>query len=550
MSLSFLEACKIVSSVSEYGTADFILASSGQTEKLDVFIKACCLLSGFNASYSTIPFNTLNQYILDRKPSSLHHVFLLYPWDLVPELDWRTGFANKKFNYRKACKKAVDFLSKLSRFESYQIIYIPAATPPITRDLLCQQTLSNKLLAYIRNQSGIILSEDDFSLSSYLANGCAIASAQLYTVARSIADNCKMSATSEKKIIVTDFDNVLWKGVIGEDGIDNIHCDQDGSGYIHYIYQSILKMLKQEGVLIAGVTRNDDLLAKSPFQAGKTAFNYDDFISVIASYNAKSAQIKHLAEVLNLPLDSFVFVDDNPLEIEEVSKQLPKVTCMTFPRKSEEFIEFSATLQKAFLSSEFSNEDSNRTEMYRARAESIAASHASGSDITDFLLSLNMQLTIHHCMPGNHHRALQLINKTNQFNLNGCRLTQDEVINILSNEDSSLITFSLKDKYGEHGQICSMLIQNGNRISHFVLSCRVFQRKIEYAAILLAAKLLNRNTLIFDYCKTNKNLPLTDFFKEAQIINNPQNNCYEVCCTFFYEKYHPVLSLFNVIDES
>ena len=127
--------------------------------------------------------------------------------------------------------------------------------------------------------------------------------------------------------------------------------------------------MKKNGVLLAIVSRNDLEVAKAPILACKTLLNENDFLEVMASYEPKSLHIKKLAQRLNLGIDSFVFVDDNPLEIAEVSSALPQIKCILFPSQDDQLPIFFDQLADCFKRSNVSSEDSQRTEMYRRRME-------------------------------------------------------------------------------------------------------------------------------------------------------------------------------------
>src|SRR5262249_15977068 len=151
----------------------------------------------------------------------------------------------------------------------------------------------------------------------------------------------------------------------------------------------------REGVLLAAVSRNDAELANGPFLSGRMTLRVDDFVVIAASYQAKSAQIREIARHLNLGLDSFVFVDDNPIQIEEVSPALPNVDTVVFPASDDALPEFFAALATRFSRIAVTAEDADRTAMYRRRLEGMVPAEAQGADLTEFLRGLEMSLTIH-----------------------------------------------------------------------------------------------------------------------------------------------------------
>ena len=511
MSLSFLEANAIATSSNDLKEVKFVLASSSQTEKIDIFLKAHCILNGFNADYQSLPFNTLAQYLESNPQTDIPHVFIVFPWDIIAEADWRTGIGSSNISLSRSQSRTQDFLSKLDIFPLKHIIYLPAKILPVHHALHINQQIEQQLIQNMLVHGATILKPEYFSLSSYLSNGSALSSKKLSSIAQKVASS--LTNRESKKILITDLDNVMWKGVIGEDGLNGINCTPEGSGFVHFIYQTYLMKLESQGILIAAVSKNDNETALRPFNNHGTHFKQESFVAFIASYQAKSSQIENLLEKLNLPLDSAVFVDDNPIEIEEVKSKLPSVSCITFPQKNEAFPKFLEQLQNKFDIPTITSDDKNRTELYKTRTKAIQTSHEEGSDLKNYLRTLNMELTIQIGSENNFQRALQLINKTNQFNLNGKRLTEEE-LTVLLQKKYSLYSFSLKDKFGEHGQIASILISDNNHIHYFVMSCRVFQRKIEHAVLLWLIQYNKIVHLKFDFVETPKNIPVKIFMSE------------------------------------
>ena len=543
MPLSFLEANKIISASGKLESKKFVLATSGQSEKLDVFLQAHCILNDFICEYTTLPFNTLQQYISIPPETKQTHIFILFPWDILPETDWRTGISSTSITLNDSLKRIDFFLEKLKQFSKKHIIYIPAAILPVNPNDNINQQIELQLTQSLLQSNAIILNKNCFSLSSYLSSGSAFSSKELSTVAASISSLVAEKTTS-KKILITDFDNVMWKGVVAEDGLNGIHCDPDGQGFVHYIYQSLLAKFKAQGILIAGITRNDTETALSPFYTNQTLFKADDFVTVIASYHAKSSQIKHLLSELNLPLDSAVFIDDNPLELEEVQTQIPAVSCLQFPDKNEMFPAMLQTLQKYFSCELLTTEDKNRTELYKARYQVSKANTEQGADLTDYLASLDMQLSIQQCDAAHYQRSLQLINKTNQFNLNGTRITDTELSNLLLT-GHSLYSFSLKDKFGDHGQIACIVLAPDKTVVFFTMSCRVFQRNIEYAIIHWIIKTHNLKKLKLLYKQTARNIPFKMMIDNIEHSNDNNKNIL-LDGNAFTEKYCHVLDLFKI----
>jgi FkbH-like protein len=266
---------------------------------------------------------------------------------------------------------------------------------------------------------------------------------------------------------------------------------------------------------------------------------------VVASYGAKSAQIKAIAEQLNLGLDSFVFIDDNLVEIAEVSVALPTVTCFKFPESEAGLPELFSSMARCFSRSEGTMEDSQRTELYRHRLSTMPPSEENSADTSSFLTDLQMKLEITNRTRGDRQRAIQLINKTNQFNLNGRRFDNEE-IDIVLESGGTLLTATLSDRMGTHGEISALLISADQTVLAWVLSCRVFQRQVEYALLAWLPKLLF-SQMSFDFFKTKKNLPIHAFFSDPAFIKE-DGGSFTCDVTAFAKAHMEELSLFQIVE--
>jgi FkbH-like protein len=351
-------------------------------------------------------------------------------------------------------------------------------------------------------------------LSSYFESGNPLASQSLSEVAERVIQAALTARREPKKVLVTDLDNTLWNGVVGEDGVDGIAYAPEGRGYPFLTYQTLLRKLRQEGVILAAVSRNDADLAMAPFRRGQMTLRETDFVAIIASYNSKSAQISQLAQELNLGLDSFVFLDDNPIELEEVGLALPAVERVLFEGKPAALPDLFERLATLFGKATLTEEDAKRTEMYRIRLKSATPSIAQGADLTGFLASLEMRLAVRERALGDHARCLQLINKTNQFNFNGRRISEAELESTLK-AGGRLIGATLDDRNGTHGEVIACLIDAEGTIEAFVMSCRVFQRRAEFAFIgwLAAQPYAPRQ---YRYVPTERNEPVRMFLEQLR----------------------------------
>jgi FkbH-like protein len=237
---------------------------------------------------------------------------------------------------------------------------------------------------------------------------------------------------------------------------------------------------------------------------------------VLASYESKAAQISALVAQLNVGLDACVFVDDNPVEIAAVAQALPTVTCVTFPAKVDGLVETVAQLEQLFSTATLTDEDKQRTRLYRTRLAGMVPVASAEVNLESFLRELDMVLHIFNRTTAQQERAIQLINKTNQFNLNGIRYTDAEVKEVLV-RGGRLLTAQLKDKHGDHGEIIACLIDCDETLLSLVMSCRVMQRKVEQVFLgWLTAQVLRKEFISMRYLKTERNTPVQQFLAAEQ----------------------------------
>lgn len=519
--MNFLEANRILATFAGGPSLPVCFAASGNVEPLALYIRAAAAVHGRAAEVSTLPFSTLAQALLSPPSPNRLEVILLMPWDLAPECDWRSGIPVEVSSPEVLLEAAQDVVGRLSQRQC-KLLYLPAPIPPLYADPMACASLMASLSGLAAGLGARFLDPACFALGNYLASGVPIAGARTGEVAQAVVNSSLKLCEGSCKVLVTDLDNVLWAGLAAEDGADGIRCSSEGLGFRHFLYQGLLAKLKASGVILAAVSRNDLDVARAPIVAGKTLLAENDFVEILASYEPKSVHIRRLAESLNLGLDAFVFVDDNPVELAEVGTALSQVKCLQFPAHDDQLTLFLRELAVLFARRTISNEDRQRTEMYRRRLEvsKLSPIAGAGADLTDFLAKLRMELTIFDRSAGDRERAIQLINKTNQFNLNGRRMTDDEVAGILAT-GGRLYTARLDDRTGSQGEILACLIDGQRRMVSFVLSCRVFQRQVEYAFICWLVRRLG-NELKLAYAATERNTPMREFLKEAAVAFNEE----------------------------
>lgn len=325
-----------------------------------------------------------------------------------------------------------------------------------------------------------------------------------------------VESRSPKKGLITDLDETLWKGILGEDGVDGVSWDIEHRSQAHAFYQRFLGALAAEGVLIAVASRNDPALVQQALGRSDLAVDPDRIFPVEANWKDKSRSVERILQVWNIGPDAVVFVDDNPRELAEVKVVFPAIECVQFPGGNTGAVyDMILDLRDRFGKGAVMEEDAIRLASIRSshqvtESEGKAASGLTPEDlgaeiICDFPKSLADP------------RPLELVNKTNQFNLNGRRYTDAEWSRFLSAPDSFLLTASYRDKFGPLGKVAVLAgTVEGRRltIDTWVMSCRAFARHIEYRCMAELLARFDPAEVAFDYAKTERNGPLRDFLTE------------------------------------
>ena len=321
-----------------------------------------------------------------------------------------------------------------------------------------------------------------------------------------------------KKCLAVDLDNTLWGGVIGEDGVDNIILSDHLEGAIYKDTQRLLKKMREQGVILAILSRNNPEDAQAAFSHPNMILKEEDFAAQYIDWHDKTDNIRKLARELNIGLDSIVFLDDNPAEREHMKTACPEVTVLDFPRDASKLPQTVAqAYNDYFFTLEVTGEDRCKTEMYRARAKTLAERSSSAS-AEDYLKRLEMTIAVHPIREDEIKRVTQLANKTNQFNVAGRRYTESEIRGLAADSSADIFTVRLADKYGDLGLIAAIILryeENSAQIEQFFMSCRAMGRRAEHELMAFLKKYLtDKGTahIRAAYVRTAKNSPVSDLF--------------------------------------
>jgi FkbH-like protein len=301
-----------------------------------------------------------------------------------------------------------------------------------------------------------------------------------------------------KKCLVLDLDNTLWGGVIGDDGLDGIVLGEgSGVGEAHLALQRYTKRLHDRGVILAVCSKNDPLIAETAFREHpEMLLRRSDVAAFVANWEDKASNLVRIAEQLNLGVDSFVFIDDNPAERARVRQSLPTVAVPELPDDVGQWVRCIADAGY-FEALMFTNEDSQRGQQY-AENSSRDAFRESASSLEAFLKSLDMCVTFGSFESVDVQRITQLIGKTNQFNLTTRRYAAPEIDALVGVNNCLALQFRLADRFGDNGIVSAMILRPSPdedrvlEIDTWVMSCRVFGRQLEQMAMNIAVDAARR----------------------------------------------------------
>lgn len=305
----------------------------------------------------------------------------------------------------------------------------------------------------------------------------------LPTLAEGVQAHIRAVLGLTRKVLVTDLDNTLWKGVIGEDGLNGIQIGPGSpAGEAHEALQRYMLDLKSRGILLAVCSKNNPADARLPFKKHPhIPLRMEDFAVFVANWQDKAENLRGIARRLSLGLDSFVFLDDNPLEREWVRSQLPQVAVAEVGASVFHFVR---DLERAgyFFGITLSQEDLDRTAQYQTEAQRENLRASIGS-IDGFLVQLQLEASVEPVSSCNLARVTQLANKTNQFNVTTQRYTEAQIEALAQRPGAWTGAFRLADRMGSYGLVGLLFcVPCGEReweVETWLMSCRTLGRQME-----------------------------------------------------------------------
>lgn len=353
-----------------------------------------------------------------------------------------------------------------------------------------------------------------------------------------------------KKAIALDLDNTIWGGVIGDDGVEGISVGVEvPSGQVFYYFQKYLSDLKDLGVLLNVVSKNNEDVALEGINHQANYLSVDDFIKIKANWNPKNINIENIAKELKIGTDSFLFVDDNPAERKIVKDYLPGIASPDI-KNPEDYIKI-LDRNGYFEVTVLSNEDLKKNELYKEnlKREELASTF---TNYEDYLYSLKMKAEIEKFKPIYYERISQLTNKSNQFNLTTKRYTLADIESIAESPEYITLYGKLSDIFGDNGVVSVVIgkIDGYNlNIDLWIMSCRVLKRDMEVAmmdTLVSIAYEKNIKYIYGYYYPTAKNKMVEDFYLNqgfTLVDEDDENNRKYILEVDSYKKRNKVIEV-------
>ncbi len=359
-----------------------------------------------------------------------------------------------------------------------------------------------------------------FDYPSYFANKAAVRLDYLPEVAQTFVRQIQAQQGHIRKCLVLDLDNTLWGGVVGDDGYEGIQLDPNNAvGEAFRSFQAYCLALRQRGVLLAVCSKNEEATAKEPFEKNEDMIlHLEDIACFIANWKNKAENLQSISQILNIGVDSLVFFDDNPAERAIVKQYLPEVHVVEVPDDPALYV-LQMEQEQPFDWLQITKEDLERTASYQENGERDRLLERF-VDYGEYLQALDMKGETGNLQQQDVGRFVQLLNKSNQFNLRTVRYTEAEVMQMMGDDTVRCLYGKLRDRFGSYGLIsCVILRKNGQMcaIDSWVMSCRVLKRGVEnmmFNAILEAARDMECTSLWGEYIQTKKNQMVATFYED------------------------------------
>jgi FkbH-like protein len=380
--------------------------------------------------------------------------------------------------------------------------------------------------AIIWDYAGLVRSRGDAEWTDprlWALSRAAVATRHQPALAKHLARTLAGATRPSAKCLVLDLDNTLWGGVIGDDGMEGIRLGDDFPGSAFKAFQRRVLSLKDRGILLAVVSKNDpDIIEQAFREHPEMLIRWEDLASTRINWEPKSRNLREIAEELNIGADALVLFDDNPVERAEVRANAPEVGVIDAPTDP---LAYEAALLECswFDQITLSSEDRARTATYQEERHRRLRMQQFTS-VDDYLLDLDMVAEIGAASSATLARIAQLVGKTNQFNLTTRRHSDVQIAAMAGDCDHRVAWLRLTDRFGDQGLVAAAILGKQEAdavVDTFVMSCRVMNRRVEQALmahLAVEARAMGCGRLIGEFLLTRKNGIVRDFYRRLGFV--------------------------------
>lgn len=403
--------------------------------------------------------------------------------------------------------------------------------------LWLQQRHENVRIFPYRRIIGSLGEENSFSLKTWYLGKILHTNEAQKRIAEEIGRLMTAETAVPKKVLLVDLDNTLWGGLAGEREHTPLELSEDHQGLAYKNAQRVLRLMARSGVVLGIVSKNNEEDALAVIREHPhMVLREEDFAIRRINWQPKHENIRQIADSLNLGLDAMVFWDDSPTERELVRQMLPQVEVPDFPGSPADLAPALAELyQKYFRKPRLTAEDREKTRQYAQNEQRNRLEEQVG-DYEQYLRRL--QIRVEPVEPAAHmERLVQLVNKTNQFNLTTLRYSLEEMQKVVANSSKKVYLYRVEDCFGDYGIVSAAIVDLAGEIplvEEWVLSCRVMGKQVEDALLghmeaeLLAA---GHMQLRGRYVPTAKNKPVAQLYDRLgyQLVSQGSHGEKEYC---------------------
>lgn len=520
---------------------------NGLKECLDIF----CRIESLKPEIYECPYQQYEQEILDKESRFYCFdpeitFFLLDPKELLKEI-YHSSFDLSKKRALEFEKTKITYITNLIKgvFErSNSIIVFANFIAPVetslgvleNRKLFSLSKIIKKINLelekyFAENKRVFVFDLDNFaskygkelvlSPKFYYLGHYFISPDFLPQLAYKLMGYVKALKGKSRKCLVLDLDNVLWGGIVGEDGFEGIQLGPEPPGNTFWEFQKTIKSLHDRGIILAINSNNNqkdalEVIKKHPYMVLRDEY----FSAVKINWNDKVSNMKAIIKELNIGFDSLVYIDDDPKKRKMIRDLLPEVRVVELSEDPAFYADNLLSLND-FDILQVTEEDLKRGKMYREQRQRTEFKATAG-DLSQFLQDLGVELHFTQVNTFTIPRISQLTQRTNQFNVTTRRYSEKDIEIFATNKTYKVYSAQVKDKFGDYG-ICGLAIAKSEKknliIDTLLLSCRVLGLEVEKALLLQIvndAFVLGHEAIIGEFIPTEKNLPAADFYKKNQ----------------------------------